>query len=256
MRASPPQAVRAYDRRPGRTRGDGHGGAVGAQRARRGRGDRDGRARPGRAFAGTPGVVACSGGSRCRVARVRPVAPALALPVAGRRVAVCRPPTFPRARPPRLDRAGRRGPARRGDRGRVRPHRRDRDRRPREPAQRRPARAARAGRGTGPVAALRPGRAERVVPSLRAGRAAAVTVSLAVSRAGADLVVRVAAPDAARLIGVVQTVRRLLGAVRLVVRRLDGEHLEGLAATLALGLVPPPGNPRALAPHGTSLPPP
>jgi type VII secretion protein EccE len=106
----------------------------------------------------------------------------------------------------------------------------------------------------GHLAVLRPELAEQVVPRLLAVPATAVTVSLAATRGGADLVVRVAAPDAAGLGTVVQAVRRLFGAVGLAVRRLDGEHLDGLAATLPLGLVPVPGNAGALAERGTSLP--
>jgi hypothetical protein len=106
----------------------------------------------------------------------------------------------------------------------------------------------------GHLAPLRPELAEQVVPRLLAVPATAVTVSLAASRTGADLVVRVAAPNAAGLATVVQAVRRLLGAVGLAVRRMDGEHLDGLAATLPLGLVPVPGNVGALAERGIGLP--
>jgi hypothetical protein len=50
-----------------------------------------------------------------------------------------------------------------------------------------------------------------------------------------DLTVRVAAPTPAALTACVQAVRRLAGMDGVGLRRLDGEHLEGFAATLPLG---------------------
>ncbi|OLE28648.1 MAG: hypothetical protein AUG44_06910 [Actinobacteria bacterium 13_1_20CM_3_71_11] len=101
---------------------------------------------------------------------------------------------------------------------------------------------------------LRPELAEQVVSRLLAVPATTVTVGLAASRAGSDLVVRVAAPDAAGLTTAVQGVRRLLGAVGLTVRRLDGEHLDGLLATLPLARVVVPGPAGALAERPSALP--
>jgi type VII secretion protein EccE len=104
------------------------------------------------------------------------------------------------------------------------------------------------------LAALRPDLAGQILPRLLALPATAVTVSLAASPTGADLVVRVAAPSATGLATVVHAVRRLLGAVGLVVRRMDGEQLDGLAATLPLGLVQVPAPVGALAERATELP--
>ncbi len=50
-----------------------------------------------------------------------------------------------------------------------------------------------------------------------------------------DLTVRLAASDAADLGTAAQALRRLLGAERAHARRLDGEHVDGLVATLPLG---------------------
>jgi type VII secretion protein EccE len=101
---------------------------------------------------------------------------------------------------------------------------------------------------------LRPELAEQVVSRLLAVPATTVTVALAASRAGSDLVVRVAAPDVAGLTLAVQGVRRLLEAVGLTVRRLDGEHLDGLLATLPLGRIVAPGPAGALAERASLLP--
>jgi type VII secretion protein EccE len=71
--------------------------------------------------------------------------------------------------------------------------------------------------------------------------AAATTVSLtagpqpAHGRTPVDLTVRLAAPDAAALATAGQALRKLVSAEQGAVRRLDGEHLPGLAATLPLG---------------------
>ena len=50
-----------------------------------------------------------------------------------------------------------------------------------------------------------------------------------------ECIVRLAAPDAATLDAAARGLRRLLAAERLHARRLDGEHLHGLIATLPLG---------------------
>ena len=56
-----------------------------------------------------------------------------------------------------------------------------------------------------------------------------------VSDVPVDLTVRLAAPDAADLDTAAQALRRLLGAEHAHARRLDGEHIDGLVATLPLG---------------------
>jgi type VII secretion protein EccE len=77
----------------------------------------------------------------------------------------------------------------------------------------------------------------------------AVTAGPRAARGGAaqvDLTVRLAAPDAAALDVAAQALRRLLATGRADVRRLDGEHLDGLTATLPLGggpLTDVPGRP-------------
>jgi type VII secretion protein EccE len=53
-----------------------------------------------------------------------------------------------------------------------------------------------------------------------------------------DLTVRLAAPDAAALSVATQALRKLLAGEHAAARRLDGEHLSGLTATLPLGTVP------------------
>jgi type VII secretion protein EccE len=61
-----------------------------------------------------------------------------------------------------------------------------------------------------------------------------------------ELTVRLAAPDAAGLATATQALRKLLRAERAHARRLDGEHLDGLIATLPLGggtTVDVPGRP-------------
>jgi hypothetical protein len=50
-----------------------------------------------------------------------------------------------------------------------------------------------------------------------------------------EVTVRLAAPDAATLGNAAQGLRKLLAAERAHARRLDGEHLDGLVATLPLG---------------------
>ena len=93
----------------------------------------------------------------------------------------------------------------------------------------------------------------RIVARMLALPAAATTVSLGAGPRSAtgtdtaiDLTVRLAAPDAATLSFATQALRKLLAAERATVRRLDGEHLDGLTATLPLGIptTPPvPGRP-------------
>jgi hypothetical protein len=82
----------------------------------------------------------------------------------------------------------------------------------------------------------------RLVPRLLALPASATTVAViagpqaAVSGPAAiDLTVRLAAPDAPSLDFAAQTLGKLLAGERAHARRLDGEHLDGLTATLPLG---------------------
>lgn len=90
-----------------------------------------------------------------------------------------------------------------------------------------------------------PGEAgRRLVPRLLALPATATTVALCVGpRAAADaapvpaeLTVRLAARTAAELSVAERALRRLAGDLGAAVRRLDGEHLTGLAATLPLAV--------------------
>ncbi len=82
----------------------------------------------------------------------------------------------------------------------------------------------------------------RMVPRLLGLPATATTVSLSVGpRASADaapvpaeLTVRLAAWTGAELAGAERALRRLVGDLGAEVRRLDGEHLAGLTATLPL----------------------
>jgi type VII secretion protein EccE len=87
---------------------------------------------------------------------------------------------------------------------------------------------------------------QRLISRLLALPAAATTVAVTAGpRAvlgGApriDLTVRLAAPDAAGLGIATQALRKLLAGERAHARRLDGEHLDGLTATLPLGAGPP-----------------
>jgi type VII secretion protein EccE len=89
----------------------------------------------------------------------------------------------------------------------------------------------------GGLARLRPELAGLLVPRLLAVPATALTVSLTTSHAGIDLVVRVATLNASGLATAVNTLGRLLGSAGLAVTRMDGEQLDGLAATLPLGLI-------------------
>lgn len=100
---------------------------------------------------------------------------------------------------------------------------------------------------------LRAETARRLVPRLLTLPAAATTVSIAAdtgasphtsaarpAQAGVELVVRLAAVDAAGLSAASQAMRRLLSAESAGVQRLDGEQLDGFAATLPLGGALPP----------------
>ena len=95
---------------------------------------------------------------------------------------------------------------------------------------------------------------QRMIGRMLSLPAAATTVALTAgprSENGAptvavDLTVRLAAPDQPTLGVAAQALRKLVAAERGSVRRLDGEHLEGFAATLPLGggpLVEVPGRP-------------
>ncbi|MEU2612973.1 type VII secretion protein EccE [Micromonospora sp. NPDC007271] len=96
----------------------------------------------------------------------------------------------------------------------------------------------------------------RLVPRLLALPAAATTVSLCVGpRVGVDtapvpaeLTVRLAARTDAELSAAEQALRRLADDLGAEIRRLDGEHLAGLAATLPLALA------RANTPPATAEP--
>ncbi len=85
--------------------------------------------------------------------------------------------------------------------------------------------------------------ARRLVTRMLALPAAATTVSLTAGprpstgtgTVAVDLAVRLAAPDEPALAVATQALRRLLGGEHADARRLDGEHLDGLAATLPLG---------------------
>jgi type VII secretion protein EccE len=90
--------------------------------------------------------------------------------------------------------------------------------------------------------------ARRLVPRLLALPAAAATVSVAVGprnaarpeEAAGDLVIRLAAEDTTSLASSARALRDLLAAERATAQRLDGEQLDGLAATLPLGGVEAP----------------
>jgi hypothetical protein len=84
---------------------------------------------------------------------------------------------------------------------------------------------------------LRAETARRLVPRMLVLPAAATTVSIAADAglAGVEMVVRLAAVDAAGLSIASQALRRLLSAESASAQRLDGEQLDGFAATLPLG---------------------
>ena len=87
----------------------------------------------------------------------------------------------------------------------------------------------------------------RLVPRMLTLPATATTVALTAGPRPAhgptpvDLTVRLAAPDPGSLGLATQALRKVVSAERAQIRRLDGEHLPGLAATLPLG-----GNPTAV----------
>ncbi|MFB9694148.1 type VII secretion protein EccE [Amorphoplanes digitatis] len=92
--------------------------------------------------------------------------------------------------------------------------------------------------------------ARRLVPRMLALPAAATTVALGAGPRSAtgnqtamDLTIRLAAPDTASLSVAAQALRKLLAAERATARRLDGEHLDGLTATLPLAMPTTPGLP-------------
>lgn len=90
---------------------------------------------------------------------------------------------------------------------------------------------------------LRAETARRLVPRLLALPATTTTVSISAgpwpatgdATVPVDLTVRLTAPGEAMLAASAHALRRLLGAERAAARRLDGEQLDGLAATLPLG---------------------
>lgn len=92
---------------------------------------------------------------------------------------------------------------------------------------------------------LRTETGRRFVSRMLSLPATATTVSLSAGpwRAGAtdsvgvDVTVRLAAPTAAGLSTATQLLRRLLAAEHAQARRMDGEHLDGVAATLPLGVL-------------------
>jgi type VII secretion protein EccE len=100
----------------------------------------------------------------------------------------------------------------------------------------------------------------RLVPRLLTLPAASTTVSLIAGPRPAngptpiDLTVRLAAPDPGSLGVATQALRKVVSGERAHVRRLDGEHLQGLAATLPLGGSPTavPGLPPDLHPADRS----
>jgi hypothetical protein len=96
----------------------------------------------------------------------------------------------------------------------------------------------------------------RLVPRMLTLPAAATTVSLTAGPRAAhgptpiDLTVRLAAPDPASLGVAAQALRKVVAAEHAHARRLDGEQLPGLAATLPLGVAPAavPGLPSEVQP--------
>ena len=100
----------------------------------------------------------------------------------------------------------------------------------------------------------------RLVPRMLTLPAASTTVSLTAGPRPAhgptpiDLTVRLAAPDPASLGVATQALRKVASAEHAHVRRLDGEQLPGLAATLPLAVVPGtvPGLPPEVQPADRS----
>ncbi|MGX6605398.1 type VII secretion protein EccE [Micromonosporaceae bacterium Da 78-11] len=91
---------------------------------------------------------------------------------------------------------------------------------------------------------LRVETSRRMVSRMLALPAAATTVSLTAGPRPAhgptpvDLTVRLAAPEAGTLNTATQALRKVVAAEQAHIRRLDGEHLLGLSATLPLGGTP------------------
>jgi type VII secretion protein EccE len=111
---------------------------------------------------------------------------------------------------------------------------------------------------------LRHPASRRLVSRILALPATATTVALTAGpntpagtpAAPVDLTVRLAATDAATLSAATQSLGTLLAAERADARRLDGEHLDGLTATLPLGGHPPPdvpGRPPSAGPPPAAL---
>ncbi|ROT33952.1 type VII secretion protein EccE [Micromonospora sp. HM5-17] len=104
---------------------------------------------------------------------------------------------------------------------------------------------------------LRTETGRRLIPRLLALPATATTVSLSAGpwvgsgseAVRVDLTVRLAATTAPALATAVQALRRLLAAEHAVARRLDGEQLDGVAATLPLGVLG--AGPTATTPNTT-----
>nr|WP_106127063.1 type VII secretion protein EccE [Pseudosporangium ferrugineum] len=92
--------------------------------------------------------------------------------------------------------------------------------------------------------------ARRIITRLLALPAAATTVALGAgprsftgTDTAIDLTVRLATPDAPTLSVATQALRKLLAGERATAQRLDGEHLDGLTATLPLGVPAAPAVP-------------
>ncbi|WFE37963.1 type VII secretion protein EccE [Micromonospora sp. WMMD998] len=102
--------------------------------------------------------------------------------------------------------------------------------------------------------------ARGLVPRLLAVPAAATTVAVRVGPrtdsvpVPAELTVRVAAASAAELSVAERALNRVAGAAGGELRRLDGEHLAGLAATLPLAVAGPGAPPAGSPPAAPDLP--
>jgi type VII secretion protein EccE len=98
----------------------------------------------------------------------------------------------------------------------------------------------------------------RLVSRLLALPAAATTVALGAgprsamgNRTAIDLTIRLAAPDTGSLSVAGAALHKLMSAERATARRLDGEHLDGLTATLPLGVPTTPALPGRPSPEAT-----
>ncbi|MBB5871296.1 type VII secretion protein EccE [Allocatelliglobosispora scoriae] len=107
---------------------------------------------------------------------------------------------------------------------------------------------------------LRGEAARDLIPRLLALPGSTVTVSLTVgpwvtaaTTLRADLVVRLTAADAPSLAAATTALHRVLASEKAAARRLDGEHLDGLAATLPLGGTAPAVLPTQVE-HGSIRP--